>query len=105
MNAHGFDLDLSRPSQSGVYFVGVNDLDRLARAATRDELCVRRTDLSGCHDKDELLRWAGGFTTAPKTAFIVHGEPAGSDALRHALEEQRRWKCLAPEHRQTVELS
>jgi metallo-beta-lactamase family protein len=60
--------------------------------------------LSAHADKDELLRWTGSFKTAPKTTFIVHGEPAGSDALRHALEEKRQWTCLVPEHRQTVEL-
>jgi metallo-beta-lactamase family protein len=63
------------------------------------------TMLSAHADKDELLRWAGGFREVPKTAFIVHGEPAGSDALRHALAEQRHWACIVPEHHQTVELS
>ena len=61
--------------------------------------------LSAHADKDELLRWAGGFAMAPKTTFIVHGEPAGSDALRHALEEKRGWSCLVPDHRQKVTLT
>jgi len=39
-----------------VYYVGVNDLDRLTKTALRDELRVCRTDLAGCRDKDELLR-------------------------------------------------
>ncbi len=56
MSADRFELDLTRPSQSGVYFVGADDIDRLDRAATRDDLCVCRTDLAGCRDKDELLR-------------------------------------------------
>lgn len=55
MSKRDFDLNLTRPSQSGVYFVGVDDLDRIARHASRDELCVCRTDLAGCRDKDELL--------------------------------------------------
>ena len=55
MSADRFDLDLTRPALSGVYFVGVDDLDRLARIAARDDLHVCRTDLAGCHDKDELL--------------------------------------------------
>lgn len=55
MSANRFDLDLTTPSQSGVYFVGVDDIDRLARTARRHELWVCRTDLAGCHDKDELL--------------------------------------------------
>lgn len=61
--------------------------------------------LSAHADHDELLRWASGFTIAPRTTFIVHGEPQGADALRHALEEQRGWNCVVPDHGQTVELS
>ncbi|WP_426689207.1 barstar family protein [Rhodanobacter ginsengiterrae] len=56
MSPRRFDLDLTRPSQSGVYFVGSDDLDRLARNATRDELGVCRTNLAGCSGKEELLR-------------------------------------------------
>ena len=56
MSAHRFDPDLTRPTQSGVYFVAATDLDRLAAAARRDELRVCRTDLTGCQDKDDLLR-------------------------------------------------
>jgi RNAse (barnase) inhibitor barstar len=56
VSARNFDLDLTRPTQNGVYFVGVDDLDRLARTAARDELRVCRTDLANCHDKDDLLR-------------------------------------------------
>lgn len=56
MSTHGLDPDLTRPTQSGVYFVGAGDLDRLARTALHDELHVSRTDLAGCHDKDELLQ-------------------------------------------------
>ncbi len=61
--------------------------------------------LSAHADKGELQRWAAGFEHAPKTAFIVHGEPQGADALRHALEEKRRWNCVVPDHGQTVELT
>jgi metallo-beta-lactamase family protein len=60
--------------------------------------------LSAHADKDELMRWASGFAVAPRTAFIIHGEPAGSDALRHALEEACGWKCLVPDHNQSAVL-
>jgi hypothetical protein len=62
MNIYGprrprdFDPNLTQPTQSGIYFVGSDDLARLANTATRDELRVCRTDLSGCRGKDELLR-------------------------------------------------
>lgn len=65
MSAKNFELDLTRPSQNGVYFVGIRDLDRLARTAGRDELSVRRTDLAGCHGKDELLRRLAGSLQLP----------------------------------------
>jgi metallo-beta-lactamase family protein len=67
---------------------------------------IRNLSMLSAHaDKRELLRWARGFEAAPKTAFLVHGEPAGSDALRHALEEQLSWNCLVPDHGQQVMLT
>ena len=80
MSAHGFDLDLTKPTQSGVYFVGVNDLDRLARTAARDELQVCRTDLAGCHAKDELLRRLAVSLQLPAT--FGHNWDALADCLR-----------------------
>ncbi|MEO8997937.1 MAG: barstar family protein [Rhodanobacter sp.] len=80
MNAHGFDLDLTKPTLSGVYFVGVNDLDRLARMATREELQLCRTDLAGCHDKDELLRRLALSLQLPAT--FGHNWDALADCLR-----------------------
>jgi metallo-beta-lactamase family protein len=60
--------------------------------------------LSAHADSSELLRWASGFAKAPRTAFIVHGEPQGADALRHSLEEKRGWNCVVPDHGETFEL-
>jgi RNAse (barnase) inhibitor barstar len=80
MTPHGFDLDLTKPTQSGVYFVGVNDLDRIARAAARDELRVCHTDLAGCHDKDELLRRLAVSLQLPPT--FGHNWDALADCLR-----------------------
>lgn len=61
--------------------------------------------LSAHADRGELLRWASGFEKPPRTAFIVHGEPNGADALRHALEEKYHWQCIVPDQGQTVELA
>ncbi|MEO6927479.1 MAG: barstar family protein [Rhodanobacter sp.] len=55
MSAKDFELDLTRPSQNGVYFVGIRDLDRLAARARRDELCACHVTLAGCRDKQQLL--------------------------------------------------
>ncbi len=51
-----FDPNLTQPTQSGIYFVGGDDLARLASTAAREELRVCVTDLSGCPGKTELLR-------------------------------------------------
>jgi RNAse (barnase) inhibitor barstar len=80
MSKHAFELDLTRPSQSGVYFVGIDDLDRLARTAARDELHVCRTDLAGCRDKDELLRRLAASLQLPAT--FGHNWDALADCLR-----------------------
>ena len=61
--------------------------------------------LSAHADQNELMRWAGNFERPPRTAFIIHGEPEGADALRHKLEEERGWHCVVPDHGETVELS
>lgn len=61
--------------------------------------------LSAHADHSELLRWARAFGKPARTAFIIHGEPAGADALRHALEEELDWTCRVPDHGDTVTLA
>jgi len=80
MSSRGSDLDLTRPSQNGVYFVGADDLDRLARAAAREELHVCRSDLAGCRDKHELLRRLAVSLQLPAT--FGHNWDALADCLR-----------------------
>lgn len=80
MSTRGFDPELTRPAQSGVYYVGADDLDRLARSALRDDLRVCRTDLAGCHDKDELLRRLAMSLQLPDT--FGHNWDALADCLR-----------------------
>ena len=66
---------------------------------------VKNLDMLSAHaDADEIVRWLRGFKSAPQRTFITHGEPAASDALRHRIEEQLGWGCLAPDHGQRVEL-
>lgn len=68
--SHGprdFDPNLTQPTQSGIYFVGSDDLPRLAKTSAREELRVCRTDLSGCHGKDDLLRRLRASLELPAT--------------------------------------
>jgi metallo-beta-lactamase family protein len=60
--------------------------------------------LSAHADATEILSWLGHFDTPPRRTFIVHGEPAASDALRHRVEEELGWPCEVPEHHQTTTL-
>ena len=63
-------------------------------------------DMFSAHaDREELLRWLGGFETAPKQTFVVHGEQSASDDFRHCIEEKLGWNARVPEHLETVELS
>ena len=62
-------------------------------------------DMFSAHaDRDELMRWLGGFNQAPRQTFVVHGEPAGSDALRHSIGEKLGWNVRVPEHLERLEL-
>lgn len=54
------------------------------------------TMLSAHADSNELVRWLGGFISAPQRPFIVHGEPASSAALRDRIESKFGWKCTIP---------
>jgi len=60
--------------------------------------------LSAHADKDELLRWARGFKSSPRQAFIVHGEPPAADALRMALKDELGWNAKVPDHLEQVAL-
>ena len=49
--------------------------------------------LSAHADADEIMRWLGGFEQAPRRLFIVHGEPAASEAMRTRVERELNWKA------------
>lgn len=60
--------------------------------------------LSAHADADEILRWLRGFRRAPRSTFIVHGEPAASDALRVRLGRELGWSASVPLQGQVFEL-
>jgi metallo-beta-lactamase family protein len=61
--------------------------------------------LSAHADADELLRWLRGFERPPKATYIVHGEPAASDALRRRIQDELGWACHVPEQAEQVTLA
>lgn len=52
--------------------------------------------LSAHADANDLLRWLRGFRRPPRRTFIVHGEPASSEALRARIDRELGWACAAP---------
>lgn len=60
--------------------------------------------LSGHADADGLMAWLHGFKQAPSQVFVVHGEPAASDALRSRIQDELGWPVRVPQHGETVDL-
>ena len=60
--------------------------------------------LSAHADADELIRWAGGFTAAPRRTFVVHGEPQPADTLRLRLDHEFGWPATVPRPGQEFDL-
>jgi len=61
------------------------------------------TGLSAHADKDELLKWLGGFKAPPKQTFIVHGESESANALAETLSAMG-WNATVPYYLENVEL-
>lgn len=59
--------------------------------------------LSAHADRNELLRWLGGFKKAPQRTFVIHGEKESAGALCTALKEQG-WDALVPSYMDEIEL-
>jgi metallo-beta-lactamase family protein len=60
--------------------------------------------MSAHADANEIMRWLGGFKRAPRTTFIVHGEPVAMEALAGTISSKLGWTCRMPEWKETVEL-
>jgi metallo-beta-lactamase family protein len=66
---------------------------------------VELIDSMSAHaDSKEVLHWLGGFTSPPKTTFLVHGELPAMQAQAAAIHEKLRWKTHTPRHQERVEL-
>lgn len=60
--------------------------------------------LSAHADANEILAWLRNFQSAPRKAFVTHGEPTPADTLRRRIEEELGWICAVPEQGEKVEL-
>jgi metallo-beta-lactamase family protein len=57
---------------------------------------------SGHADANGIMGWLRGFEHAPRQTFVVHGEPAASDALRLRIADELGWPVRVPEQGATV---
>jgi metallo-beta-lactamase family protein len=64
----------------------------------------RLDNLSAHADSREILRWLEGFKRAPKTLFLVHGEPAAQEAMKQKIVEKFGWTVEVPDYLQKFEL-
>lgn len=64
----------------------------------------RLDNLSAHADSREILHWLGGFKRAPKTVFLVHGEPKAQEALKQKIVEKFGWHVEIPDYLEKFEL-
>ena len=56
-------------------------------------------------DQGEILRWLETFPKAPKLTYVVHGEPAGAQALAVLVRERLKWNVEIAKFQQKVSLT
>ena len=62
-------------------------------------------ELSAHADAGEIIRWLRGFEKPPRRTFIVHGEPAASDALRVRIARELGWDAAVVDDQRRYELA
>lgn len=62
---------------------------------------VQLNSASAHADANELVQWLGQMPSPPDQVYVVHGEPAASDALRSRIEHELGWRAVVPEHLST----
>jgi metallo-beta-lactamase family protein len=55
-------------------------------------------------DQREILAWLKATARQPETTYIVHGEPAASEALHVAIERELGWTAAVPRYLEQVRL-
>ena len=55
-------------------------------------------------DSEELLGWLGAAPSAPRIAFVVHGELPESEALQREIATRFGWNAIVPQHGERVRL-
>ena len=68
--------------------------------AVRAEV-VQMRSASAHADASQLMDWLRALPQPPHRVFVTHGEMGASDALRHRIESELRWRAMVPEHGST----
>ena len=55
-------------------------------------------------DREEILRWLGGFKRPPGMTYVVHGEAGAAEALRDAIVSRLGWNAAVAQDGQRVTL-
>jgi metallo-beta-lactamase family protein len=55
-------------------------------------------------DREEILRWLGGFKRPPAMTYVVHGEVGAAEALRDAIVSRLGWNAAVAQDGQRVTL-
>jgi metallo-beta-lactamase family protein len=65
---------------------------------------VQVPDFSVHADGDEIIAWLRRAPAAPRTVFVVHGEPRASAALAKRISDELGWCAVAPRYAERVRL-
>ena len=55
-------------------------------------------------DREEILRWLGGFKRPPGMTYVVHGEAGAAEVLRDAIVSRLGWNAAVAQDGQRVTL-
>lgn len=114
---HHLAANISR-RESTVLFVGYQAFGTLGRHIVDGAKEVRvlgrerrvRARIAQIHgfsahaDRDELMRWLGGFKSAPRRVFVVHGEPETAAAFADHVQAEMGWEVSVPSYEGTAVL-
>jgi metallo-beta-lactamase family protein len=66
---------------------------------------LQLSSMSAHADGSEILEWLRQMPSAPRHAFITHGEANESEALRWRLKDVLGWSVTVPEYREEFDLT
>ena len=62
---------------------------------------VQLESASAHADANQILDWLRRMPGAPDQVYVVHGDLAAADTLRHRIEHDLKWRAMVPEHGST----